>query len=193
MTEIELKSIEERLQQTIRLLEVQTAALKQDLSLVSKTLAEKGEPTATEDVKRVEQLADELEKQAQQAKQALLENVGEVKEEAKTTPETPLKHFSEMASKWEKETLSMLERMQQKIYAKEVLGDLYNQFAKSPVVPPVAPSAEPPVERATVPPPPVSIPETDPLEEAKMEAKVREFKQKDALDDLKRKLGIKKD
>jgi len=109
-----------------------------------------------------------------EANQALINELEDMDKQATHTPE--------FISELEKRTVAMLNRMQQKVSAKEIISDLYEDIAENPPAPEVKE-----VVQETV----------DPIEEAKqikneqeMEKTVKKLKDQEALDDLKKKLGM---
>ncbi|MDW7693466.1 hypothetical protein R9C00_01830 [Flammeovirgaceae bacterium SG7u.111] len=167
MAKSEIENIKERLQKAISVLEAQTTMLKKDLA----RLSELG-------------LGEESEEVAQQV-EATKEQIGaneEVIEKVKSTKAESL------VSDLEREAVGMLERMQQKIQAQEILSGLYEKEIKD--VEEVAESensgeAEAVEEK--------SQKESDEefFKDIEMESLVDKLKKQDALETFKKKMGLK--
>ncbi len=192
MTQEEVEAIKKRLEQSINSLESQTTALKNDLKAINEFLEKKEnlKPKVAEKLNEAESKTQEQIK----ANQKLLDELASV--DKKEYPEP--NHISDL----EERTVAMLERMQQKVSAREIISDLYEDL-KSEVKPEEnndpkntenqsaessdESSAESSAEKVE-----------DPIEEAKkiraeqeMENTVKKIKDQDALDELKKKLGMK--
>ena len=172
MTPEEIAAIKKRLEQSISTLEEQTQVLKNDLKTLN-TFLEKQEnldPVISEKINEQEAAT----RKQVAANQALLDELDGIEEKAKASPET----MSELESR----TVAMLHRMQQKVSAKEIISDLYEEIADTQPSPEIK---QAPKKAA------------DPIEEAKkirneqeMEQTVKKIKDKEALDELKKKLGM---
>ena len=172
MTAEEMAAIKKRLEQSISTLEKQTQTLKKDLEALN-TFLDKKEDVDPTISKKINEHEAATRKQVE-ANQALLNELEDIDQQSKNAPE--------LISELEKRTVAMLNRMQDKVSAKEIISDLYEEVAENPPTP----------ETKEV------IQETvNPIEEAKqikneqeMEKTVKKLKDKEALDDLKKKLGM---
>ncbi|MBT31351.1 MAG: hypothetical protein CMO01_16980 [Thalassobius sp.] len=184
MTQEEIQAIKERLEKSISTLEEQTTALKQDLKTISEFL---NKTTPDDDLSKKINAHQQATESQIEANKELIEQIKEVKESEVKEADTS------MVSKLEQETLAMLNRMQQKVNAREILSDLYQSQAKKQATQqsdadPIAPT----------PPETPQPPKTESIEdEAKkiraeqdMENTVKKFKDQDALNELKKKLGL---
>jgi DNA repair exonuclease SbcCD ATPase subunit len=172
MTPKEIAAIKKRLEQSITSLEEQTITLKNDLKALNDFLEKKDDLTPDISQKISEQEAATRKQVA--ANQALLHDLGKIETETNTSPE--------IISELEKRTLAMLHRMQQKVSAKEIISDLYEEMGQAPPAPEIKQG-------------PKKV--ADSIEEAKkirteqeMEQTVKKIKDKEALDELKKKLGM---
>jgi len=169
----QMRQMEARLENTIRLLEEQTAQLQQDLYTIRQHITDLESPT--------EQDADALEKaktferntEAQlKANRDFLRSVDQA--QANTTEED-----GPMISDLERRATDMLKRMQQKVDANEFLADLYGEDrAENP-----AQGSPESAKQGEADPPESSATDWKALND--MEKKVDDFKKQDALKDLK--------
>ncbi|MBX2842058.1 MAG: hypothetical protein KTR26_09810 [Flammeovirgaceae bacterium] len=166
-----LLKIKERLNNTIKVLEEQTAALKGDLNQVNQIL-EGGKDT-------LNKVGENLKKELVDTRSKIEEN----KEKLENLSENDLKSTSiDYFSELEKETIAMLHRMKDKVKSNEVLADLYETVQKNTKEPITSEQNEPEDELKKI------------QDERDLEKKVEGFKKMDALNDLKNKLkGNKKD
>ncbi|MEM1137753.1 MAG: hypothetical protein AAGI07_18080 [Bacteroidota bacterium] len=174
MTPESIAAIKTRLEKSIETLENQVSMLKNDLDVINSYLAKNEH--LNKDLKQ--KLAHEQTATEQQlnANKKLIEELKQVNVEEANAPQ--------LVSDLEKETISMLERMQQKVQAKEIVSDLYEDIADD-----TKKHADTFEQKAT------SV--ENPEEEVKhikanqdMEKAVKKLKDQDALKALKDKLGM---
>ena len=119
MTAEEIAAIKKRLEQSISTLEAQTQVLKNDLKALN-TFLEKKEDVDPAISKKITEQEEATRKQVE-ANQALLNELGEIDTQSANKPE--------LISELEKRTVAMLNRMQDKVSAKEIISDLYEEMA----------------------------------------------------------------
>ncbi len=189
MTPEELENTERKLQQAIEQLEQQTRGLKEDLAAIRQHIAgsqqQPGQSQAQ--VQKLEKLK-ELEKLTEGQLKENAAFLGELKEDLQQKPaDAPL------VSRLERETLNMLNRMQQKVTADEELSDLYQKHATGSA------SQTGTTTQQTDKSGGVEQQRTSPRQEPEqgpanwkagqdMEKTVERLRQQDALDELKKKL-----
>ncbi len=168
MAKSEIENIKERLQKAISVLEAQTTMLKKDLARLSEL-----------------DLGEESEEVAQQV-EATKEQIGaneEVIEKVKSSKAESL------VSDLEREAVGMLERMQQKIQAQEILSGLYEKEIKEEEPPTSESSQESEVDTEKE----KTAEESDEefFKDLEMESLVDKLKKQDALEAFKKKMGLK--
>ena len=178
MTQEEIKAIKERLEKSIITLEEQTAVLKKDLETITHFL--NNEPELDDELSAKLSSHQHSTQNQIAANKELLSQFEEVNEEVN-------EENVSLISNLEKETVAMLKRMQHKVNTGEMLSDLYeSESKKTKTTEPAKDNTIPNKEK------PESLEEEVKKikAEQEMENTIKKFKDQDALNDLKKKLGL---